>query len=178
MWILAGLIGSILLAALIYLAGQKGRLRVDRSLEIDATVEAVFDTVLDLKSWPLWSPWLMHEPDARIDYSDKVNVEGGYFLWDGKVIGGVEREINTTNHNIRQAQQKLDQGEKWRRRVGDIQSSVVGNDLSEEERRKLLRELQKYERERGELQAKIRTNEIEWAKLETQLRNLRANMPY
>jgi len=87
MWILAGLIGSILLAALIYLAGQKGRLRVDRSLEIDATVEAVFDTVLDLKSWPLWSPWLMHEPDARIDYSDKVNVEGGYFLWDGKVIG-------------------------------------------------------------------------------------------
>ena len=87
MWILAGLIGSILLAALIYLAGQKGRLRVDRSLEIDATVEAVFDAVLDLKSWPLWSPWLMHEPDARIDYSDKVNVEGGYFLWDGKVIG-------------------------------------------------------------------------------------------
>jgi hypothetical protein len=87
MWILAGLIGSILLAALIYLACQKGRFRVRRSLEIDATVEAVFDAVLDLKSWPLWSPWLMHEPDTHLDYSEKINTEGGHYSWDGKVIG-------------------------------------------------------------------------------------------
>ena len=87
MWILAAFIASIMLAALIYLAGQKGRLRVRRSLEIDATVEEVFDAVLDLKSWPLWSPWLMHEPDSHIDYSDKVNAEGGYYSWNGKLIG-------------------------------------------------------------------------------------------
>ena len=87
MWILAGLIGSILLAALIYLACQKGRFRVHRSLEIDATVEAAFDAVLDLKSWPLWSPWLMHEPDTHLDYSEKINAEGGHYSWDGKVIG-------------------------------------------------------------------------------------------
>jgi hypothetical protein len=87
MWILAGLIGSILLAALIYLVCQKGHFRVRRSLEIDATVEAAFDAVLDLKSWPLWSPWLMHEPDTHLDYSENVNAEGGHYSWDGKVVG-------------------------------------------------------------------------------------------
>jgi hypothetical protein len=87
MWILAGLIGSILLAALVYLACQKGHFHVRRSLEIDATVEAVFDAVLDFKSWPLWSPWLMHEPDTHLDYSEKGDVEGGYYSWNGRVIG-------------------------------------------------------------------------------------------
>ena len=90
MWILAGLIGSILLAALIYLVLQKGRFHVQRSLEIDATVETVFDAVLDLKSWPLWSPWLMHEPDTHLDYSEKVNAEGGHCSWDGQLIGAGE----------------------------------------------------------------------------------------
>ena len=87
MWILSGLIGSILLVVLIFLACHKGRLHVRRSLEIDAAVEAVFEAVLDLKSWPLWSPWLMHEPDSKLDYSEKTNAEGGHYSWDGKLIG-------------------------------------------------------------------------------------------
>ena len=87
MLILAGLIASLLLSALIYLASQNGHFRVRRSLEIDAAVESAFDAVLDFKSWPLWSPWLMHEPDTPLDYSEKVRVEDGYYSWDGKVIG-------------------------------------------------------------------------------------------
>ena len=87
MWLLAGLIASIPLAALIYLACQNGHFRVRRSLEIEVSEESAFAAVLDLKSWPHWSPWLMHEPRTNLDYSKNCQAEGGYYSWDGKVIG-------------------------------------------------------------------------------------------
>ena len=87
MWLVAGLIVSILLVALIYLACQNGHFQVKRSLEIDLPVESVFAAVLDLKSWPHWSPWLMHEPETSLDYSENCQSEGGCYSWDGKVVG-------------------------------------------------------------------------------------------
>ena len=87
MWVVAGLIASILLTALIYLACQSGRFRVRRSLEIEVPVESAFAAVLDLKSWPHWSPWLMHEPEISLDYSKNCQAEGGYYCWGGKVVG-------------------------------------------------------------------------------------------
>jgi hypothetical protein len=87
MWIVAGLIASIPLTALIYLACQNGRFRVRRSLEFEVPVESAFAAVLDLKSWPHWSPWLMHEPETSLDYSKNCQAEGGYYCWDGKVVG-------------------------------------------------------------------------------------------
>ena len=87
MWILVTVVATILLAALIYLACQEGHFRVQRSLEIEAPIEAAFAAVLDLKSWPHWSPWLMHEPVADLVYSDNYQSEGGYYSWEGKVVG-------------------------------------------------------------------------------------------
>jgi len=87
MWILIGVIFAILLAALIFLACQQGSFEIKRSLEIDATLESVFAAIVDLKSWPKWSPWLLHEADAHISYSDNYQSEGGYYSWDGKVVG-------------------------------------------------------------------------------------------
>ena len=107
MWILAGLIASLLLAVLIYLASQNGRFHVLRSLEIDATVESVYAAVLDLKSWPLWSPWLMQEAGARLDYSETVDAEGGYCSWDGKIVGA-GKVTHVEIRNGRTIQQQLE----------------------------------------------------------------------
>ncbi len=87
MWIALAVAAALIVGALVYLATLDGNYQVRRSLEIDAPVDTVFAAVVDFKSWPSWSPWLMHEPDTRIEYSDGYDSEGGYYSWDGKVVG-------------------------------------------------------------------------------------------
>jgi effector-binding domain-containing protein len=87
MWIILGLLAALVLAVLIYLATLEGGFQVRRSLEVAAPPEAVFAAIIDFKTWPAWSPWLMHEPDAAIVYSENHQDEGGYYSWDGKIVG-------------------------------------------------------------------------------------------
>ena len=86
-WILAAIIVSVPAAALLYLACIDGSFRVRRSLEIETSPESAFTAVVNLKSWPEWSPWLIHEPDAKLEYSDDYREEGGFYSWDGEAIG-------------------------------------------------------------------------------------------
>ena len=81
------IIGAVVLAGLLYLACLDGNFEVRRSRLIDASVTDCFDAVVDLKSWPKWSPWLLHEPDARLEYGDSHRGEGGYYSWDRKQVG-------------------------------------------------------------------------------------------
>ena len=126
MWILAGLIASLLLAVLIYLASQNGRFHVLRSLEIDATVESVYAAVLDLKSWPLWSPWLMHEAGARLDYSETVDAEGGYCSWDGRlsVPAKLPMSRSATAARSSSSSSSSDPLNRWARLTGNSRKSA------------------------------------------------------
>lgn len=76
MWIILLIALAIPLALVAYLATLDGRFRVRRSLEIEAPVETVFAAIVDFKSWPEWSPWLMHEPETTLVYSDDYQQEG------------------------------------------------------------------------------------------------------
>ncbi len=87
MWLSLAIVGAILLAGLAYLASLDGSFRVRRELEIDAPLETVFDAVVDFKSWPEWSPWLMHDPDTDLEYGENYRQEDGYYSWDGKLVG-------------------------------------------------------------------------------------------
>ena len=69
---------------LIYLATLDGNYKVRRSLEIAAGQQTLFDKIRDFKSWSDWSPWLMHEPDTILAFSDTPDQEGGWYSWDGK----------------------------------------------------------------------------------------------
>ena len=87
MWIALAVPGVIVLAGLIYLATLDGNFRVRRSREVDVPRESAFAAIVDFESWPEWSPWLMHEPNAKLEYSDDYRQEGGNYSWDGKIIG-------------------------------------------------------------------------------------------
>ncbi|MGD2172558.1 MAG: SRPBCC family protein [Gammaproteobacteria bacterium] len=87
MWVALIILAAALLAGLAYLAFLDGRFRVERKLEIDAPAQFAFEAVADFKSWPEWSPWLLHEPEADIVYSDDCRQRGGYYTWDGKRLG-------------------------------------------------------------------------------------------
>ena len=87
MWIALGILATVLLAGVIYLASLDGNFQVRRSRDIDAPLSSAFDAVVDLKSWPEWSPWLLHEPDAELVYSNDYQQAGGCYTWDGKVVG-------------------------------------------------------------------------------------------
>lgn len=87
MWITLAVIVAALLAALGYLLRLDGRFRVERRLEIEAPAQFAFEAVADFKSWPEWSPWLMHEPEAELVYSENCRQAGGYYTWDGKRLG-------------------------------------------------------------------------------------------
>ncbi len=80
-------IAVVVIILLVYLSSLDGKYTVDRSLKIDAPVDKVFATIVDFKTWSEWSPWLLHEPDTAIVYSDNYNQEQGHYSWDGKMVG-------------------------------------------------------------------------------------------
>ncbi len=77
----------LVLAVLVYLLCLKGEYEIRQSLVMKGTPDKIFDKIRDLKSWPDWSPWLIHEPETKLDYSENCQEEGGYYSWDGEHIG-------------------------------------------------------------------------------------------
>jgi|MEHZ01.4.fsa_nt_MEHZ011273679.1_10 effector-binding domain-containing protein len=76
-----------LLITVIYMSSLSGSFEVSASKVIQAHQDELFDKVVDLRTWADWSPWLMHEPDCPLEFTENPNaVEGGY-SWEGKLIG-------------------------------------------------------------------------------------------
>ncbi len=97
-------VAAIIAIPLLYLTTQDGRFTVRRSLPIAVAPKAVFDAIRDLRSWPEWSPWLMHEPDTRLTYSDAPDTEGGWYHWDGRLVGA-----GRLTHERFTGEQRIDQ---------------------------------------------------------------------
>ena len=87
MTLLLFLLVAILLGGTIYLSTLDGEYVIRRSRWINVAPDVLFEKLRDFKSWPQWSPWLIHEPDCKLTYSDSPAEEGGYYEWDGKHIG-------------------------------------------------------------------------------------------
>lgn len=62
---------------------------VEKSIVIDAPCERVFEEVRDFRKWPSWSPWLLAEPESRLQYSE----DGKSYSWEGKIVGAGEVEV-------------------------------------------------------------------------------------
>ena len=73
-------------AGLIWLLLQKPEYQVQRARELNVPAAQAFAYVRDFNKWPAWNPWLMHEPDARLVFTDATEI-GGSYSWDGRHIG-------------------------------------------------------------------------------------------
>lgn len=71
----------------VYLISFNGNIEVRRSITIQKGQKKVFDKVRDLTSWPDWTPWLLHEHNAKLAFSDQPNQEHAWYSWDDKHIG-------------------------------------------------------------------------------------------
>lgn len=62
---------------------------VEKSIVITAPCESVYPIVRNFRSWKAWSPWLIAEPEAKLDYSE--NPDG--YSWYGKITGSGSMEL-------------------------------------------------------------------------------------
>ncbi|MCC7232935.1 MAG: SRPBCC family protein [Bacteroidia bacterium] len=57
---------------------------VERSVEMNATTDQVYEVINDLKNWSYWSPWYKLDPQAKIIYSDPSSGAGAYYTWESR----------------------------------------------------------------------------------------------
>jgi effector-binding domain-containing protein len=81
------LFGLVLLVVIVYLFTKPGSYRVIETESIDVPIDELFNKLVDLRAWPEWNPWLLHEPDAKLNFSDEERGENSWYEWQGKTIG-------------------------------------------------------------------------------------------
>ena len=70
---------------------------VSRSTTINASKEKVKAVVGNLHNWQPWSPWLVCEPEAKVD----VQPDGKFYTWEGKRVGsGNIKIVNESEDKI------------------------------------------------------------------------------
>ncbi len=85
----------IVVGGFFWLSTQSGKFNVFRKRVIHASPETLFALVSDYKTWPEWTPWLAHEPDCTLTFSEHTDQEGSWYRWDGKLIGAGKMTQNT-----------------------------------------------------------------------------------
>lgn len=80
-------LGVIAGAVIGYAMKFDGKYTVERSIVIDKPINEVYSAVIDFKSWQQWSPWLYHDKDTKLVFSDNPASEGGYYTWESEKIG-------------------------------------------------------------------------------------------
>ncbi|MBA2113343.1 SRPBCC family protein [Bremerella alba] len=77
------------------------RFHVEKSIEIAAPPQTVYEKVVDYGTWTTWSPWLCAEPDAQVTVSENSNSQGSLYKWSGEVVGAGEIEHLSLDPNRR-----------------------------------------------------------------------------
>ncbi|OED38633.1 hypothetical protein AB833_19080 [Chromatiales bacterium (ex Bugula neritina AB1)] len=60
---------------------------IDRSVTIDAPVEKVRSLTENFHEWPVWSPWLLMEPESEVNVYGEAGQPGHGYDWNGDLVG-------------------------------------------------------------------------------------------
>jgi hypothetical protein len=75
--------------------------RVERSIEIDASPELVFDQVNALRNWNAWSPWIARDPSIENTYGGPEAGEGATVTWTSEKSGDGTQTITLSERPTR-----------------------------------------------------------------------------
>lgn len=70
---------------------------VTKKIEIDAKPSVIFPILNDFNHWTFWSPWLIMEPEAKVNVSE----DSKYYDWEGNRIGSGNMKITSEAKNDR-----------------------------------------------------------------------------
>ena len=75
---------TIIILLLIISMFLKRKVRIERSVIINAPSEVIFNYVNNLKNWEQWSPWHQKDPNMTIVYEGPESGVKAKFTWDSK----------------------------------------------------------------------------------------------
>jgi len=67
--------------------------QVNKSIVINAPAAALRTSLMDFKQWPSWSPWLITEPKATVNFNAKQGQIGAAYDWHGDMTGVGEMRL-------------------------------------------------------------------------------------
>ncbi len=83
LFIVAGLIVLLVLIGFVLPA----KLKVSKSVTINAPASAVFEEINNLERWEQWQYWNTLDPDMQITYGAKKEGTGASYSWTGPQLG-------------------------------------------------------------------------------------------
>lgn len=97
---------AILIAGFLSLMRLPASFTITRRLLIHTDTPRIYAHVQDLKTWPRWSPWLIYEPHAKIEFSSNTTEVGSWYSWNGRLVGVgkiLTRELspNAISHHLK-----------------------------------------------------------------------------
>ncbi len=107
---LLGVIAFFILAGALLFFLAPSEARVERSITIQASPEAISPKVNNLKAWRSWSPWMQREPDMKSTYEGPEAGVGAKTSWESKTQGNGSQVITESVPHERIATE-LDFGE-------------------------------------------------------------------
>ena len=88
------ILAVLLVVVLIYAATKPDTFRVQRSIIIKASPDAIFPLINDLQNMQVWSAWEKVDPGMKRTYSGEAIGTGSVYEWEGnKEIGQGRMEI-------------------------------------------------------------------------------------
>lgn len=78
---------ALLLVALLWLWRQPGEYSVERKQVFAQSPQALYDYILDYRSWSQWSPWVLHDAQTQLSYFGAAGQVGSGYAWQSGLIG-------------------------------------------------------------------------------------------
>jgi len=89
----------LIIAFAVYVATRPADYSFERSRVIAAPAAVIFNKVNDYKNWSAFSPWIEKEPTAALSYGDTTAGKGGFYNWNGEILGEGHMETLDTKNN-------------------------------------------------------------------------------